>query len=176
MPITIDLLSLDTRKEWVSLPVDPADPSKGSARFELQDVPYAKWQSLVMEAYSAAEHLTKCLEQLRQSASEQANKSFGEALSRVLRANAEIVKWGVCGHDEISNASGKIAHESQLVTFDNTSYKVASDKTLLLYTLIGRDERGGSTLLNQLVAAVRRHQAAEPQPELEALWSASSNA
>lgn len=176
MPITIDFLDLDTRREWVSLPVDPADQGKGSARFELQDIPYAKWQSLIMEAYSSAEHLTKCIEALRQAHSEQVNKDFGEALSRMMRANTDIVRWGVCGHDEISNSAGKIAFESHLVTFDGSQYKVASDKMLLLYSMIGRDNRGGSTLLTEITAAVRRHQGGETQPALEALWkSASSN-
>jgi hypothetical protein len=55
-------------------------------------------------------------------------------------------------------------------------YKVASAKMLRLYTIIGRDNRGGSTLLAQLTAAIRRHQGGEAQPALEALWtSASSN-
>ena len=76
MPITIDFLDLDTRLDWVSLPVDPADPTKGSARFQLQDIPYAKWQSLMMEVLSSAEQLQKALDALRQSESEQSTKVF----------------------------------------------------------------------------------------------------
>lgn len=176
MPITIDFLDLDTRRDWVSLPVDPSDSSKGSARFELQDIPYAKWQSLMMEVFTASEQLQKNIDALRQTESEENTKAFGEALSRMLRANTELVRWGVSNHDEIATGSGAVAFEAENVSFDGVQYKVASAKMLRLYTIIGRDSRGGSTLLGQLSAAIRRHQGGEAQPTLEALWaSASSN-
>lgn len=175
MPITIDFLDLDTRLDWVSLPVDPAEPSKGSARFQLQDIPYAKWQSLMMEVLSSAEQLQKALDALRQSESEQSTKVFGEALSRVLRSNTEVVRWGVANHDEIETGSGAVAFEAESVSFDGVQYKVASAKMLRLYTIIGRDNRGGSTLLAQLSAAIRRHQGGEAQPALEALWTSASS-
>jgi hypothetical protein len=174
--ITIDFLDLDSRKAWVEVPVNPADRASGSARFCLQDIPYAKWQSLIMEIVSSGEAMTTALDALRQSGTEQATAAFGSALARVLRAQTEVVRWGVSGHDDIASSSGPVAYESEPMTFDGTTYHVASAKMLRLYTLIGRDKQGGSTLLGQLSAAIRRHQAGEEQPTLEALWtSASSN-
>ena len=173
--ITIDFLDLDSRQAWVELPVNPSNQSQGSARFLLQDVPYAKWQSLIMEIVSAGEGMTTALDALRQSATEQATAAFGAALARVLRAQTEVVRWGVAGHQDIANSAGAVVFESELLSFDGVSYKVASARMLRLYTLIGRDKQGGSTLLAQLSAAIRRHQAGEEQPTLEALWSLASN-
>ena len=173
--ITIDFLDLDSRQAWVELPVNPSEPSQGSARFLLQDVTYAKWQSIIMEIVTAGEAMAKALDALHQDGSEQATAAFGQSLARVLRAQTQAVRWGVAGHQDIANSSGEIAFESETVTFDGVTYKVASAKMLKLYTLIGRDKQGGSTLLAQLSGAIRRHQAGEEQPSLEALWTSASS-
>ena len=176
MPITIDHLSLDTKTTWAEVVIDPKDPSAGSVKLKIKDIPWAKWQSLQLELLSAQQVLASCIEHVQREGSDRtASIKYGEALQRVITAQTEIIRWGVCGHDDISTAKGPIPFEGGTTTFDGAPYEVAAPSMLLLYSRLADRPGRPMTFIAEAALAVAKVQSGETWPTADERWAASKS-
>jgi hypothetical protein len=176
MPITIDYLSLDTKTTWVEVVIDPKDPGAGSVKLKIKDIPWAKWQSLQIELLAAQQALATCIEHVQREGSDRtASVKYGEALQRVITAQTEMIRWGVCGHDEIVTQQGPVPFESASMTFDGVPYEVAAPSMLLLYSRLGVRPSRPMTFVAEAALAVARVQSGETWPTADERWAAGKS-
>jgi hypothetical protein len=170
--IQFDPLDLDLREREAELPVSRKNPTLGTVSIRLREIPFGKWQSLILEASAANSAAVSASEKYRKEATEQASADFGAALARRSRAEIAIVRWGVCGHSGFVSGEEPFPFQSEKVLFDGKEYSIATEKMFRLYSLGGERNAGGigSELTAEIAAAITRFQDGKTQPSAEQIW------
>jgi hypothetical protein len=153
MPVVLSgLLSLDAREKEIEV---SAGAERGSVRIKIRELPYAAFQ-LIRLRYQAA------LQMLAVASSDLKTKATADAALH--KAFCEIVRWGVVGHREEDFLLGGCTtpFESTEATFNDDTYRVASDRMLRLYEFAGGGGVGDpGVLLPELAGAIMKFQRPE---------------
>lgn len=174
--LDFDPLTSEPREKERPVPVRNNDPSKGTIRVTLRDIPRGRYNALMSAHQTAvgafanvfntsAEQAEKLIEGassldevLAVATIEILNvKKMGHAWQLLHMARAELVRWGVCGHQADDFMFPKAAGESPSPTpfedvketWEGELYALANNRMISLYS----HPRVG--ILGNLAAAVR---------------------
>lgn len=174
--IRFDPLDLDLREREIELPVSRKNPSLGTISIRLREIPFGKWQSLILEANAANVAAANAAEKYRKENSEESSLAFGEALARRGRSEMAIIRWGVCNHAGFYSGESAFAFETARVVFDGKEYLIASEKMFRLYSFVGEKNAGGvgSELTSEIASAITRFQDGREQPSADDIWRESA--
>lgn len=174
--IKFDPLDLDLREREIELPVSRKNPTLGTISIRLREIPFGKWQSLILEANAANVAAANAAEKYRKENTEESSLAFGEALARRGRSEMQLILWGVCNHAGFYSGENAFAFQSQRIVFDGKEYNIAAEKMFRLYSLVGDKNAGGvgSELTSEIASAITRFQEGREQPSADDIWKESA--
>lgn len=169
MPIDlrIDPLSLELHEQQIEVPVDADDPAKGTVVVTVRELPYAIAKGIQYRDLACSQSFGKTqpvFAQLKSGAPVDPRDMdrLGLAFAERRAAQAEIVRWGICGHraDDFRVKGTPIPFESVSASLVGTAYQVASPRMIHLYQMANGPSLvdGVSGLFENLAEAVRDFQ------------------